>query len=103
MDEKALLLAIGQMMDEKLAPISERLDSLEERVASENSKTRALVENKYDVIRNLLKEEYSPVAERVRDMESKLKHYDKLEAAVTEHEETLIDHNERLAKLEQAI
>ena len=100
MDEKALLLAIGQLMDEKIETLREDLRTEMNR---QHNETRTLVENKYDVICNLLKEEYSPVAKRVRDMESKFKNYDKLEAAVTEHEETLIDHNERLAKLEQAI
>lgn len=32
MDEKTLLEAIGKMMDEKLAPINARLDSLETKV-----------------------------------------------------------------------
>ena len=33
MDEKALLEAIGKMMDEKLAPINARLDALQADVA----------------------------------------------------------------------
>jgi putative sterol carrier protein len=121
MDENTFLQAIGQMIDEKfkqeLSPIKERLDSLEQGqkaleqgqaelrdfVAGENSKTRTLVENKYDVICNLLKEEYNPMAEQVSETAAKVSDYDDLKSTVSDHADALENHNQRLVKLEQAI
>ena len=56
MDDKALLEAIGQMMDAKLAPINERLDKLQEDVA----------ELKEDI--GELKEEHSMTREGVNKL-----------------------------------
>ena len=70
MDEKALLEAIGQMMDEKLKPIREDVDGLKDDVAlfrSEYSKDQWLrmkVQQDTDVTKNTVK----IIKEDVRDV-----------------------------------
>lgn len=100
MDEKALLLAIGQMMDEKIGTLREDLRTEMNR---QHNETRTLVENKYDVICNLLKEEYNPMAKRVSDTAAKVSDYDDLKSTISDHDSAIQNHNKRLTKLEQAI
>jgi len=54
MDNQDLLQAIGQMMDEKLSVLDEKL-------TRQNNETRMIVENRFQEIKSLLKEDYGRV------------------------------------------
>lgn len=101
MDEKQLLQAIAQMIDEKTSGLATREDlaglATREEMTRQNNETRVLIENSFQKIQNLLEEDYGRVANAV----AKTADYDDLKSTVSEHRNALVNHNERLTELEK--
>lgn len=72
MNEKELLQAISQMMDEKLTPINDRLEKIEERTL----KIEVALENETNKNIQLLIEEQSLNAEKLHKIDEALDDFD---------------------------
>ena len=72
MNEKELLQAISQMMDEKLTPINDRLEKIEEGIL----KIEATLENETNKNIQLLIEEQSLNAEKLHKIDEALDDFD---------------------------
>ena len=95
MDEKQLLLAIAQIVDEKTSGLATREDIAE--LKSRMTSLELSYENKTDQILNLLREDYS----RVADAAAKTADYDDVKSQVAEHRSALENHSQRLTELEK--
>lgn len=107
MNDNELLQAIKNIVDvsiqENNKVIEKNFNVIEQKLEKNNdiliNQVKAVVENKYDEILKLLKEDYGRVSDGVK----KVADYDKVKDQVKNHENALINHNERIAKLEKVI
>lgn len=88
------LQAIRSLME---ANNKEIVDTLREEITNQNNETQMMVENGYQRIENLLREDYG----RVANAANKVADYDEVKGKVAGHDRTLESHNERISKLEK--
>lgn len=129
MDEKQLLEAIrgivqeetGKIINEKIGVLdnkidglreemtgqinglSSHIDSLQEEMTSHNRETRIIIENGYKRIENLLHEDYGRVEKNAAKGAALVECHEELKSTVADHNRALIDHKERIEKLEEVI
>lgn len=98
MDEKQLLAAIGQLIDEKIAGLATKED-----IERAERQMRVVVENGYQRIENLLREDYSRVAGAAAKGAAAADTQAEIKSTVADHNRALQNHNERLTTLEKKV
>jgi|GEM_PF-5194872 len=94
MDNQDLLQAIGQMMDEKLSVLDEKL-------TRQNNETRMIVENRFQEIKSLLKEDYARVEKNAAKGAAAADRQKDTDSTVADHDRAIQRHNERITALEK--
>jgi len=97
MDEKQLLQAIGQMMDEKLGEMRTEMHDIKKEMSERMTRLEVSYENNTEKILDLLREDYS----RVATAAAKTGDYDEVKSMVKDHNKALVNHNQRITDLEK--
>lgn len=98
MDDKALLDAIGQMLDAKLKPIEARLAKVEQQQAESARNTVILMDAQFTPQFKLLSEELDIIKERLPDPDLMEKMQDELDL----HHDMLRMHTKEISALKKA-
>lgn len=97
------LLAIAELMDERIKPVNERLDRLEEQVAAVDRKatdTRILIETEIGRAIKILGEGHQGILETMKGQVTQDQH-EKLKDRVFALEEGMKEHKEQIRELKR--
>lgn len=94
---------VSNLRDEmagEFSSVREDMTGLREEMTTQNRQTHVLIENKFDEIRNLLREDYGRVADAAAKGAAVAESHQEILGTVKDHDNALQNHNKRITVLE---